>query len=154
MLILQHVHEADGEHAPSLRRPFERALHPVVVVGLLVRHDDHLAFAERQLVLVVGLAVIQRPATSEAAQGRQRRLCVRGQEERMLMEREHPAERRERARVSVSWRKQALVPLSPGDNKRKSYTVLENYEAVGNSRGNFILKVVRGVNDRSRSRPD
>lgn len=74
MLILQHVDEADGEHAPAFRRPLQRALHPVVVVGLLVRHDDDLALAERELVLVVGLAVVQGPAASKAAQGRRGRL--------------------------------------------------------------------------------
>ena len=59
VLILQHVHETDREHASPLGRSFESAFHPIVVVGLLVRHDDHLALAERQLVLVVCFAVVQ-----------------------------------------------------------------------------------------------
>lgn len=70
MLILQHVHEADREHAPPLRRSFQRTLHPIVIIGLLVRHDDYLALAERQLVFVVGFTIVQRPAASQATQSR------------------------------------------------------------------------------------
>ena len=39
------------------------ALHPVLVLRFLVDDDDDVALFERQLVVVVGLAVVQRAAT-------------------------------------------------------------------------------------------
>jgi len=47
VLILQHVHEADREHAPPIGRSFQRTLHPVIIVSLLVGHDNDLALAKR-----------------------------------------------------------------------------------------------------------
>lgn len=74
MLILQHVNEAYWKHSSSFGRPLQRAFHPVVVVGLLVRDDYHFALAKRKLVLVVGLAVVQRSTSSHAVDVRRCRL--------------------------------------------------------------------------------
>lgn len=55
----QHVHEGDGEHAAAVGVALHGALHPVVVLGAVVEDDDDFALPERQLVLVVCLAVVQ-----------------------------------------------------------------------------------------------
>lgn len=69
--------EANRNHAPALGRPLEEALHPVVVVRVLVRHDDDVALPERQLVLVVGLAVVEGPTAAMHQAREARRRCRR-----------------------------------------------------------------------------
>ena len=51
-----------GKEAALFRVRLKDALHPVVVLRLLVEDDDDVALLEGQLVVVVGLAVVQGPA--------------------------------------------------------------------------------------------
>lgn len=66
-LVGQHVHKADREHAASRRVSLDFTLHPVLVVGPLVQYNQHLAFLEFQLVVVVRIAVVQGPTAPVAA---------------------------------------------------------------------------------------
>lgn len=59
--------KADGEHALPRVVALDLALHPVVVVRLLVQHDQDLALLELQLVVIVRVAVVQGTAPPVAA---------------------------------------------------------------------------------------
>lgn len=72
-LVGQHVHEADRKHAASRRVALDFALHPVLVVGALVQHHQHLALLELQLVVVVRIAVVQGPTAPVSASLRNRK---------------------------------------------------------------------------------
>ncbi len=62
--IVEEVDETGREDAAPARLEFDVAGHPVLVLGLFDGDDEHFALAERQLVVVVGLAVVQRPAAA------------------------------------------------------------------------------------------
>jgi hypothetical protein len=53
------VDKAGGEEAALVRLCLEDALHPVVVLRLLGEDEDDVALLEGELVLVVGLAVVE-----------------------------------------------------------------------------------------------
>lgn len=53
------MYKTDGEHAAHGRLPFEGPLHPVVVLGARIRHDNDVAFPERQLVFVIGRTIVE-----------------------------------------------------------------------------------------------
>jgi hypothetical protein len=53
------VDKAGGEEAALVRLRLEDALHPVVVLRLLGEDEDDVALLEGELVLVVGLAVVE-----------------------------------------------------------------------------------------------
>ena len=57
--VCQDLDERHGEESPLVGLGLEVALHPVLVLGLLVEDDDEVALLEGQLVVVVGLAVVQ-----------------------------------------------------------------------------------------------
>lgn len=59
ILIGQHVDEADWKHATPCGLALDNALHPVLVIGALVQHNQDLALLELQLVIVVRNAVIK-----------------------------------------------------------------------------------------------
>ena len=63
--VSQDLDEWHGEQSPLGGARLEVALHPVLVLGLLVEDHDDVALLEGQLVVVVGLAVVQRPAPPE-----------------------------------------------------------------------------------------
>ena len=63
--VSQDLDERHGEEPPLVGLRLEVALHPVLVLGLLVEDHDDVALLEGQLVVVVGLAVVQRPAPPE-----------------------------------------------------------------------------------------
>ena len=63
--VSQDLDERHGEEPPLVGLGLEVALHPVLVLGLLVEDDDDISLLEGQLVLVVGLAVVERPAPPE-----------------------------------------------------------------------------------------
>jgi len=56
------MHETDGKHALPRRLSLNNALHPVLVVGALVQHDQNLAFLELQLIIVVRHAIVESSA--------------------------------------------------------------------------------------------
>lgn len=58
-LLVNHLHKTHRKHAPPGRIALNLTLHPVVVVGSLVQHEQHFALLELQLVVVVGVAVVQ-----------------------------------------------------------------------------------------------
>ena len=60
--VSQDLDERHGEEPPLVGLRLEVALHPVLVLGLLVEDDDDVSLLEGQLVLVVGFAIVQRPA--------------------------------------------------------------------------------------------
>ena len=63
--VSQDLDERHGEEPSLVGLRLEVALHPVLVLGLLVEDHDDVALLEGQLVVVVGLAVVQRPAPPE-----------------------------------------------------------------------------------------
>lgn len=62
--------EADWEHTPPGAVPLDLALHPILVVRLLVQHYQYLTLLKLQLVIVVRVAIVQRPTTPVAAHKR------------------------------------------------------------------------------------
>lgn len=56
------MNEGGREEPPPVRLRFQDALHPVVVLRLLGEDDDDVTLLEGELVLVVRLTVVQRPA--------------------------------------------------------------------------------------------
>jgi hypothetical protein len=64
----ENVDKGDWKESAFGGVPLEDALHPVLVFGDLVEDDDGLTLFERQLVLVVGLAVVE-GATSPKLSG-------------------------------------------------------------------------------------
>lgn len=59
VLLVNHLHKTHRKHAPPGRIALNLTLHPVVVVGSLVQHEQYFALLELQLVVVVGVAVVQ-----------------------------------------------------------------------------------------------
>lgn len=53
------MHKTGGEEAAPVRLSLQHALHPVVVLCLLGEDDDDVTLLEGQLVLVVGLAIVE-----------------------------------------------------------------------------------------------
>lgn len=63
--VCQHMHKANWKHPSSGGVSFNRPLHPVLIVRLFVGDYDNLSLSERQLVFVIGIAVVQRPAATK-----------------------------------------------------------------------------------------
>ena len=63
--VSQDLDERHGEEPPLVGLRLEVALHPVLVFGLLVEDDDDVSFLEGQLVVVVGVTIVQRTAPSD-----------------------------------------------------------------------------------------
>ena len=62
------MYERDGEESSLGRVGLQGALHPILVLRLLVQDEDDVSFLERELVLVVGLAVVESTAAAEAGE--------------------------------------------------------------------------------------
>jgi len=60
------MHKANWKHPSSGGVSFNCPLHPVLIVRLFVGDYDHLSLSERQLVFVIGIAVVQRSAATNA----------------------------------------------------------------------------------------
>lgn len=58
-LIRDFLNETNGKHSRVLRVRLQSALNPVIVVRLLIGYYDYVADLEAELVLPIGLAVVQ-----------------------------------------------------------------------------------------------
>jgi hypothetical protein len=62
-LVGKDVNKADGEHSTPRRVTFDDAFHPVLVVGAFIQHNENFTFLELQLVVIVGVAVVEGAAS-------------------------------------------------------------------------------------------
>jgi len=62
--LVEEFDEDDWEEASARRVALDDALHPRVLLGLLLGDDDDLALLERQLVRLVLITAVQRPAAA------------------------------------------------------------------------------------------
>ena len=75
-LVGKDVHEANREHSTTPRVIFDDTFHPVFVIGSLVQHDKNFTFLELQLVIIVGVAVVEGATTFEPSLETEYRLKI------------------------------------------------------------------------------
>lgn len=62
-LIGQHMDEANRKHSTTSTVSFNFPFHPILVIRLLIQHNQYFAFFELQFIVVVGDTVIKGSAS-------------------------------------------------------------------------------------------
>jgi hypothetical protein len=65
-LLLNEFDKDDGKEAPARGVALDAALHPRLLLGLLLGDDDDLALLEGQLVRLVLITAVERPAAARS----------------------------------------------------------------------------------------
>jgi hypothetical protein len=66
LLLLNEFDKDDGKEAPARGVALDAALHPRLLLGLLLGDDDDLALLEGQLVRLVLITAVERPAAARS----------------------------------------------------------------------------------------